>query len=132
FSGTGSIAGTTTLTKRGAGTLTLSNTGVNTYSGGTIIEAGLVDIGTLGQNGIGTGKITLAGGTLRAITPTGANITLAQEIAVTGTSTLITANSGTTARQSILGGPITGAGTLNLTNDNTASAKGLDIATTTG
>jgi autotransporter-associated beta strand protein len=132
FSGNGSLAGGGSLTKRGSGTLTISNTGVNSYGGGTIIEAGTVDIGTLGQNGIGVGTITLAGGTLRAATPTGANITLANAINVTGTANFITSNSGTTARQTILGGLITGSGTINITNDNVAVAKGLDIADTSG
>jgi autotransporter-associated beta strand protein len=132
FNGAGSLAGGGTLTKRGAGTLTIANTGVNSYGGGTTIEAGTVDIGALGQNGIGTGTITLAGGTLRAITPSGANITLANAINVTGTSNFITANTATSARQSILAGLIAGSGSLNITNDNLASVKGLDIADTSG
>lgn len=132
FSGTGSIAGTASLTKSGTGKLTISNTSANTYSGGTTLNNGTIDIGTLGQNGIGTGTITLAGGTLRAITPTGGNITLANAINVTGTSTFVTANSATTARQTILGGPITGSGSLSIVSDNNATAKGVDIADTSG
>jgi fibronectin-binding autotransporter adhesin len=130
FSGSGAIAGGGSLTKRGAGTLTISNTGVNGFGAGVTVEAGTLDIGATGQNGIGNGAITLAGGTFRTITPTGGNVTLANPIAVTGTSTLVTANSATTARQTILTGPITGSGSVSIVNDNTAVFKGLDIADT--
>ncbi|HEV2437759.1 MAG TPA: autotransporter-associated beta strand repeat-containing protein [Verrucomicrobiae bacterium] len=43
FSGSGSIAGTTALTKISAGTLTLST--VNSYLGGTVISNGVVKVG---------------------------------------------------------------------------------------
>ncbi len=44
FSGTGSIGGTTSLVKNGPGTLTLLQT--NSYTGGTIINGGTLQIGT--------------------------------------------------------------------------------------
>src|SRR5205085_2535967 len=61
---TGNLGGTGALTKNGSGTLTLS--GTNTYSGGTIINAGTVQLGSSNANvnGLGSGTVTLNGGTL--------------------------------------------------------------------
>jgi len=51
------LAGTAGLTKTGAGTLTLTNT--NTYSGGTLIEGGVLQVGNGGLTGsLGTGTVT--------------------------------------------------------------------------
>lgn len=61
FSGTGSIGGAIGLTKAGAGTLTLANTGINTFSNGvSILE----------------GTVKLSGGTDRL--PTGSTVTIAE------------------------------------------------------
>lgn len=43
FSGSGSIAGTASLTKKNSGTLVLNT--VNTYSGGTVVSNGVIQIG---------------------------------------------------------------------------------------
>ncbi len=64
--GTIGIAGTTSLTKSGAGTLTLA--GANTYSGGTAINGGIVNLGLAegsGNGPLGTGPISFGGGTLQ-------------------------------------------------------------------
>jgi fibronectin-binding autotransporter adhesin len=53
-------AGTLRLVKSGAGTWILS--GANTYSGGTTVNAGILRLGAAGA--LGTGPVTLAGGTL--------------------------------------------------------------------
>jgi autotransporter-associated beta strand protein len=55
----GILSGGGYLQKNGSGTLTLANT--NTYSGGTIINAGIIDVGT---KSLGTGNVTVSGGTL--------------------------------------------------------------------
>jgi len=57
------ITGAGSLTKTGGGTLTLSE--ANTYSGGTIINAGTVSIGNDGNLGNAAGALTFGGGTLR-------------------------------------------------------------------
>ncbi|HMP58783.1 MAG TPA: autotransporter-associated beta strand repeat-containing protein [Gemmatales bacterium] len=57
----GAISGTGTLTKLGAGKLTLS--GANTYSGGTTISAGTLRLGSSGAIGA-SGTITFGGGFL--------------------------------------------------------------------
>ena len=54
----GSITGSAVLTKRGKGTLTLN--AVNTYTGGSFIEAGTVK--AAGADSFGSGAITLSGG----------------------------------------------------------------------
>ncbi len=50
------------LTKRGAGTLTL--TGGNTYTGGTFVTAGTLTVGGSGNFGATSGGLTSSGGTL--------------------------------------------------------------------
>ena len=57
------------LTKNGAGTLTLTNT-ANTYTGGTVINAGYIELLTTNpaQGDLGSGVTTLNGGSLRAPT----------------------------------------------------------------
>ncbi|MFY7816740.1 MAG: autotransporter-associated beta strand repeat-containing protein [Akkermansiaceae bacterium] len=66
FSGTGSIGGTASLTKNGTGTLTLSNTTANTFSGGITLNAGNINLSndTLNANGLGTGPVTMNGGVI--------------------------------------------------------------------
>ncbi|MEY4489750.1 MAG: hypothetical protein RIQ79_2258, partial [Verrucomicrobiota bacterium] len=60
----GALTGNGTLTKTGSGTLNLA--GINTYSGGTLIKVGTVLLGSFDANedGLGTGLVTLDGGTL--------------------------------------------------------------------
>ena len=71
ISGTGSIAGaTTTLTKLGSGVLTLSNTGINTYGGGTTVSAGTLLIGAAGALPAAS-NVTITGGTLQLGASTG-------------------------------------------------------------
>ena len=51
FSGTGSIGGTNSLTVRGSQTTLLDNSGSNSYTGGTFISAGTLQIGNGDANG---------------------------------------------------------------------------------
>ncbi|HEY7117038.1 MAG TPA: autotransporter-associated beta strand repeat-containing protein, partial [Tepidisphaeraceae bacterium] len=58
LTGPGNITGLTRLTKNGAGTLVLSNSGINDYTGGTVINGGTLQIGDAGVGGsIGTGPV---------------------------------------------------------------------------
>ena len=65
--GTGSIGGPATLVKEGSGTLILDNNTANnyqnTFTGGTVISNGTINI-TNGWYNLGTGPVTLAGGRL--------------------------------------------------------------------
>ncbi|HEY1686737.1 MAG TPA: autotransporter-associated beta strand repeat-containing protein [Tepidisphaeraceae bacterium] len=57
FAGSGSLTGAMTLTKSGTGSLTILTT--NSYSGGTVINSGLVQVGNGTTSGsLGTGPIT--------------------------------------------------------------------------
>ncbi len=62
ISGTGTIAGTGSLTKSGTATLTLST--ANTYTGGTNINGGVLNVGSSGALGT-TGVVSFGGGTLQ-------------------------------------------------------------------
>ncbi|BFG76332.1 hypothetical protein PTKU46_43650 [Paraburkholderia terrae] len=64
---TGNIAGAGSVEKTGAGTLTLAPSSVtgNTYSGGTIIAAGVLAAGADNALGASTGGITFDGGALQ-------------------------------------------------------------------
>ena len=93
FSGTGSIAdniaGPTTLTKSGNGSLEINMAG-NTYSGGTFVTAGVLQVDASsavdGSSGpLGTGPITLSGGTLQ---DNGSGVTLTNAVNITGDVTL--------------------------------------------
>ena len=61
----GGITGAGSLTKIGAGTFAMD--GANTYAGGTILQAGVLELTSdvANASGFGTGGITLQGGTLR-------------------------------------------------------------------
>ncbi len=60
FAGFGRITGVAQLLKKGSGTLSVSNTGVNDFSGGTTISQGTV-VASLGNfsHALGSGPITL-------------------------------------------------------------------------
>jgi autotransporter-associated beta strand protein len=79
--GTGSIAGTTALSKSGTGNLTLNT--VNTYTGGTNVSAGTLVAGVTGA--LPSGAVSITGGTLQLAPSTGlATIT---SLAISGTGT---------------------------------------------
>jgi autotransporter-associated beta strand protein len=85
------LSGTGALTKTGSGTLRLGAT--NTYSGGTSLNAGTLELSA--DNALGTGAVTITGGTLRA---SGAERTLSNALFTSGTFTVgrLTNFSGTT------------------------------------
>ncbi|RPJ19131.1 MAG: hypothetical protein EHM35_21070, partial [Planctomycetaceae bacterium] len=58
FSGAGGIAGLGELTKQGPGTLTLNNSGNNSYAGMTTISGGILQVGNGGTSGsLGSGDV---------------------------------------------------------------------------
>jgi fibronectin-binding autotransporter adhesin len=62
FTDTTAIGGTGKLNKTGTGTMIVS--GVNTYSGGTVVSAGLLQLSGAGTLGSTSGSLTVNGGTL--------------------------------------------------------------------
>jgi autotransporter-associated beta strand protein len=137
----GVVSGAHTLTKAGAGSLALS--GANTYSTGTTLTAGILDINS--ATAIGTGTLTISAGTINntsggAITDSNNNaMSWNASFTFTGTSSLnmgtgavtLTGNPTvtTTANTLTVGGVISGAhsltkagaGTLVLAGTNTYS-----------
>lgn len=118
FSGAGQITGGASLEKSGTGTLFLS--AAHDYSGGSVIHGGTVVISNAGS--LGTGAITLGGGTL-------AMGTLAPQnpIVVTGNSTISGGHSGGSHAVR----DISGVGVLTLDATNVFDLEG-DLSEFTG
>jgi len=113
----GVLSGAGSFTKVGSGALTL--TGDNTYSGGTEISAGTLNIGN--DDNLGTGNITLDGGILQ----TSAGITSSKNI-------LLTLNDGTFDTESFnstLSGNLTGVGSFTKMGTGTLTLDGFNTFT---
>ena len=128
WSGAGKLSGTTGLTKQGAGSLTIANSGVNDNSGTTTIEAGTLQVGNGGTSGnLNSAAIANSGALVfnRSDTITAANVINGAgrvEKQGAGSLTLSGASSAFT-------GPVAvNAGTLRVGN---ASALGTGAAGTT-
>ncbi|PZP55579.1 MAG: hypothetical protein DI586_06375 [Micavibrio aeruginosavorus] len=109
----GIISGGGVLTKSGSGVLTLS--GSNTYSGGTTIANGTIS--ATADNNLGTGALTLNGGTLQY----GASFDSAKNITVGASGGTINITGSLTSN---LSGIISGAGTLTKSGNATLTLSG--------
>jgi fibronectin-binding autotransporter adhesin len=111
------ISGTGSVVKAGSGTLTLSAD--NTYSGGTLLNAGDLRMGGAlpTSSVLGTGQVTLAGGTLTATSST----TIANNISLSAGASACARTSTTSSTRADVtwNGNITGGagGTLTFTNE---------------
>ncbi|QSA96392.1 autotransporter domain-containing protein [Methylococcus sp. EFPC2] len=113
--GTGANAGSWSISKQGAGLLTLNAS--NTYTGGTAINAGVLQIASLSN--LGSGGVSFDGGSLRLVSALTIDRTLSLN---TGGGTLDTNGLDATVSSAIGGsGGLTkaGAGTLTLSAANT-------------
>lgn len=118
--GTGKLLDPTSITKKGSGKLTISNT--NEYSGETIIEEGTLQVSSLPiddkASSIGyTGKLTLDGG---CIGTNGVALTTTQPLTIGNAGGSIYAIQSVTWNAKISGGELikTGSGILNLNKAN--------------
>ncbi len=110
ITGAGSIAGETSISKYGEGTLTLDT--ANSYTGGTTVTAGTLVLGD--ASAAGTGLITLDGGELNM-----SDLAVANDITITG-DTSITDSSAYTGQITMSSGSL--AGDVNLAQDLLASS----------
>jgi autotransporter-associated beta strand protein len=112
FEGSGVLAGPGALIVNGSATLTVSN--ANSFTGGTTISSGDVVIKDPSQKALGSGTITLAGGTLEIGLASGASPAgVSNNINVTASSTLQYDASGTYAFN--LFGELTGSAGATIT-----------------
>lgn len=113
----GQLSGSGTFTKAGTGTLTLSGTNIN--SGTVTLAAGVLQIGSGGSTGaLGSGNsVVFEGGTLTNGYSGSSTLNLGQTISVAAgqTGTLNMGN------RMVLGGSVSGAGTLNINLGTTQS-----------
>jgi autotransporter-associated beta strand protein len=109
------LAGTGSLTKAGAGTLVL--TGTNAYTGGTILNAGVLSIASDANLGESGGNLTFSGGTLL----TRAGVDTARSIVLPGNGTINNAGSA-----DIFSGAISGVGSLTFTGAGTTTLSGIN------
>ncbi len=128
FGGTGTIGGSGSLLVNGSGTLVLNN--ANTFAGGTVISNGDVYLPN-NFTGLGTGPLTLAGGTFETIAKsgTGAANTLGflTNIFVTANSTWQVDKTGNQCAGCAQGLFINAGVTLTISNSTTTPAGANEI-----
>jgi autotransporter-associated beta strand protein len=107
------VSGAGSVNKSGTGILNLAAS--NSYSGGTTLTAGTVDVGT--GSALGTGALALTGGTLQS---DGLAVSLANTTTLAGNVTL-----GGSANLTLTGGTtLTGNSTLTVTNKGLTTLAG--------
>ena len=120
FAGTGTITGATALTDNGPGTLTLANS--NSFTGGTFVNGGRLQLGNGGASGSLGGTITD-----NATVVFNRNDTNAVVNYVTGSGSVVQAGSGTTllvASSDYTGGTTVSNGTLEVTSTGALTGAG--------
>ena len=107
---TGVITNIGSLTVSGAGTLSLSGSNPNTYTGNTILSAGMLDVENNSATPIGTGNLDLAGGTIE--NNGGNSVTLSNNIIVVTNTTSHLHPTGFNGNGMIFAGNISGPGNI--------------------
>ena len=108
----GKIEGTGSVTQAGTGAVTLS--GANSYSGGTAINSGTLIAGA--TDTLGTGSVTVAGGTLSGSNAT--DVTLANALVAQASTNSVFFTSG---KNLTLNGNLSGSGNINRTATGNAA-----------
>jgi len=122
FSGSGGISGPTGLLKQGSGTLLIDNIGVNNYSGGNLISAGVVQVGNNDASGGLPGVVT-NNGTLIFDRSDNA---LVKASVISGGGTLVQNGGGTvtlSASNTYTGATVVNAGTLALNGSGSINSS---------
>jgi autotransporter-associated beta strand protein len=112
----GQITGSGALVKTSAGSLTITQT--NTHSGGTVLQQGNTYIQSGGA--LGTGTLTLSGGTLN--NQSALTLTLANNVAVSASSTIMTGNGEDTGMT--FNGALSGSGNITKTGSGDMTLAG--------
>ena len=123
FSGSGAIAGATTLTKSGTGSITINNS--NSYSGGSTINSGTVTLGAAAA--LGNGTVALNGGTLDLNGQSIANAVAMGGGALSSAGSISGVVSGTTLAKSDAG-KLTLSGAANTVDNINVTAGTLSIS----
>ena len=127
---TSPLVGSGALIKTMSGTLFLQ--GANSYTGGTEIREGTIEIAA--PQNLGSGPLTLAGGALRINNPGTSVVTLPQNIVVEAPSTMTVAQGEAILSGAISGDSrliVSGAGILHATVDSAAFTSGIDVQSAT-
>jgi autotransporter-associated beta strand protein len=119
FAGPGGLAGPGSLTKTGTGTLVLATVGANTFTGGTTVSAGTLQVGDGTTTGSLPGTVT-NNGTL-AFNPGAGGVTVAGTVTGSGTLTTlgpnpVTVTGAVTGAQAV---QVAGTGLVVMTGTNT-------------
>ena len=135
----GSLVGTGTLTKAGDGTVVLA--GVNSYTGGTVVDGGTLAVSGVGTLGVTEGTTTVNGGTLDLGTTTQVQAALNQVGGTIANGTVnvdtynltggtlavggvVNAGTAFTVTAGTVDGTLTGTGALTKTGDGTVVLAG--------
>lgn len=108
IAGNGVLSGQMTLTKTGSATLTVANLGNNTFTGGAVIQQGTLDVRN--GNGLGSGPMTLAGGTLENNSAT--TLTITNSVYAQSNTTSVLQSTGGADPQLVIAGDLIGSGTV--------------------
>lgn len=129
FSG-GGIGGAGALIKSGTSTLTLDAR--NSYSGGTTINGGVIELvenaGQTSDGSIGPGDVTLNGGGLHASARASSNVKFINEnFIVNDIAGNVISNNSTGAKLLVLNGSFSGTGNVTIENNSGDGVNGVDI-----
>ncbi|HET7716134.1 MAG TPA: autotransporter-associated beta strand repeat-containing protein [Bauldia sp.] len=122
--GTGANAGAGSIVKSGQGTLVLS--GANTYTGGTVLNAGVIVVGA--DNALGTGTLAVGNGATLAFDAAPSR-TITNNVAIDGIAT-IAASAGSV--DAIFGNVADGSGSGSLVKSGTGTLFLVGTSTYTG